>query len=61
LQEGIKMMEKSQLVRETLAEHIFQKFLANKQKEIEDYLKGVPQEYDEQVSPYEIKRYLPML
>ncbi|HOE13886.1 MAG TPA: type I glutamate--ammonia ligase [Candidatus Saccharicenans sp.] len=61
LQEGIKMMEKSQLVRETLGEHIFQKFLANKQKEIEDYLKSVPEEYDEQVSPYEIKRYLPML
>jgi len=61
LQEGIKTMEKSQLVRETLGEHIFQKFLANKQKEIEDYLKSVPKEYDQQVSPYEIKRYLPML
>jgi len=54
-------MEKSQLIRETLGEHIFQKFLANKQKEIEDYLKSVPEQYDQQVSPYEIKRYLPML
>jgi glutamine synthetase len=61
LQEGIKTMEKSQLIRETLGEHIFQKFLANKQKEIEDYLKSVPEQYDQQVSPYEIMRYLPML
>lgn len=61
LEEAIKLTEKSSLVRETLGEHIFQKFLANKQKEIDDYRKNVPDEYDKQVSPYEIKRYLPML
>jgi len=61
LEEAIRLAEKSQLVRETLGDHIFQKFLANKQKEIEDYLKNVPEEYDKQVSPYEVKRYLPFL
>jgi glutamine synthetase len=61
LQEGLKLVEKSQLVKEALGEHIFEKFLANKQKEIDDYQKNVPEEYDRQVSPYEIKRYLPML
>lgn len=61
LEEAIRFTEKSQLVRETLGEHIFQKFLANKQKEIDDYLKNVPDEYDRQVSPYEIKKYLPFL
>lgn len=61
LAEAIKLTEKSQLVRETLGEHIFQTFLTNKQKEVEDYLKNVPDEYDKQVSPYEIKRYLPVL
>jgi len=61
LQEAIKLTEKSLLVRETLGDHLFEKFLANKQKEIEDYLKNVPDEYDKQVSPYEIKKYLPML
>ncbi len=61
LREAIKLTEKSQLVRDTLGDELWQKFLANKYKEIEDYLKNVPEEYDKQVSPYEIKRYLPML
>jgi len=61
LEEAIKLAEKSSLVKETLGDHIFHKFLANKQKEIDDYKKNVPDEYDKQVSPYEISRYLPFL
>ncbi len=61
LQEAVKLAEKSQLVKEILGEHIFEKFISNKHKEIEDYLKNVPDEYEKQVSPYEIKKYLPML
>ncbi|MCI4445141.1 MAG: glutamine synthetase [Candidatus Aminicenantes bacterium] len=61
LQEAIRLTEKSSLVKETLGEHIFEKFMANKHQEIDDYWKNVPDEYDKQVSPYEIKRYLPML
>ncbi|MGC8746744.1 MAG: glutamine synthetase, partial [Candidatus Saccharicenans sp.] len=61
LQEAIKLTEKSSLVRETLGDHLFEKFLANKHREIEEYQKNVPDEYDKQVSPYEIKKYLPIL
>lgn len=61
LEEAIHLAGKSRLVRETLGDQLFEKFLANKRKEIEDYLKNVPDEYDKQVSPYEITRYLPML
>jgi Glutamine synthetase len=61
LQEAIRLTEKSSLVKETLGEHIFEKFMANKHQEIDDYWKNVPDEYDKQVSPYVIIRYLPML
>ncbi len=61
LDEAVKIMEKSDLVRETLGEHIFAKFIANKRQEIEDYRKNVGAEFDKQVSPYEVERYLPFL
>lgn len=61
LLEAVRLVEKSQLVRETLGEQLHGKFIANKKKEIEGYLQNVPDEFDKQVSPYEIKRYLPML
>jgi len=61
LEEAIKIMEKSVLLKETLGEHIFSKFLENKRREIEDYNKNVSPEFDKQVSDYEIKRYLPFL
>lgn len=61
LEEAVRLTEKSQLVRETLGDQLFKKFLENKRKEIEDYLKNVPEEYDKKVSPYEIKKYLAML
>lgn len=61
LVEAVKLMEKSALVRETLGEHIFAKFIANKRHEIEDYRKNVGAEFDKQVSPYEVERYLPFL
>ena len=61
LDEAVSLMEKSPLVRETLGEHIFAKFVENKRQEIEDYRKNVGAEYDKQVSEYEIKRFLPFL
>ncbi len=61
LEEAVKIMEKSALVRETLGEHIFAKFIANKRHEIADYRKNVGAEFDKQVSPYEVERYLPFL
>jgi len=61
LEEAVKLAEKSALVRETLGEHIFAKFIANKREEIADYLKTVGSEFDKQVSDYEIGRYLPFL
>jgi glutamine synthetase len=61
LEEAVKLMEKSPLVRATLGDHIFAKFIANKRQEIEDYRKNVGAEFDKQVSPYEVERYLPFL
>jgi len=53
LYEAILEYEKSDLVRKTLGEHIFNKFLENKRIEWDTYRI--------QVNVYEIERYLPML
>ena len=46
-------MERSELVAETLGEHVFEFFLRNKKAEWEDYRR--------QVSQWELDRYLPLL
>jgi glutamine synthetase len=61
LEEAVAIMEKSLVVRETLGDHIFEKLIANKRREIEDYGRSVSGEFDKQVSDYEIRRYLPVL
>ena len=53
LNEAISFMEKSDLVRETLGEHVFEYVLRNKRAEWQDYRR--------QVSAYELDRYLPVL
>jgi glutamine synthetase len=53
LESAIAVMEKSELVAETLGEHVFDFVLRNKRQEWE--------EYRSQVTPYELKRFLPML
>ena len=51
--EAIRAMEGSELVADTLGEHLFEHFLANKRAEFE--------EYRAQVTPFELQRYLPVL
>lgn len=53
LGEAIQVMERSELVAETLGEHVFDFFLRNKRQEW--------QEYRGQVTPYELEKYLPVL
>jgi len=53
LDQAIKAMQDSELVAETLGEHVFDFFLRNKREEW--------QEYRRQVTEYELGRYLPML
>jgi len=53
LHEAILAMEKSELVRETLGEHVFEYFLRNKRAEWDEYRK--------QVTAFELDRYLPVL
>ena len=53
LGEAIAMMEGSELVAETLGEHVFDFFLRNKRAEWDDYRS--------QVTPFELERYLPRL
>ncbi|MGV9663954.1 type I glutamate--ammonia ligase [Nocardia niigatensis] len=50
LDEALKAMEKSELVAETLGEHVFDFFLRNKRREWAGYRA--------QVTPYELKEYL---
>jgi glutamine synthetase len=53
LSEAIRAMEHSELVAETLGEHVFDFFLRNKRDEWADYRR--------QVTPFELARYLPVL
>ena len=53
LNQAISAMEKSELVAETLGEHVFDFFLRNKRAEWEEYRR--------QVTTWELDRYLPML
>jgi glutamine synthetase len=50
LEEAINEMEKSELIRETLGEHIFTKYIEAKRKEWEDYRT--------KITPWEIEHYL---
>ena len=51
--EAVKYMEKSELVKETLGEHIFNKFIENKKIEWD--------RYRTYVTDYEMKNYLSIL
>lgn len=53
LSQAIAAMERSELVAETLGEHVFDFFLRNKRTEWEDYRR--------QVTQWELDRYLPLL
>ena len=53
LHEAIVALEESQLIRQTLGEHVFEFVLRNKRAEWQDYRR--------QVSAYELDRYLPVL
>jgi glutamine synthetase len=53
LNQAIQAMERSELVAETLGEHVYDFFLRNKQAEWEEYRR--------QVTQWELDRYLPLL
>ena len=53
LSDALRVMEESELVAETLGEHVFDFFLRNKRAEWLDYRV--------RVTPYELERYLPTL
>ena len=53
LDQAIALAERSELVAETLGEHVFDFFLRNKRADWEDYRR--------QVTPWELERYLPSL
>jgi glutamine synthetase len=53
LADAISIMEESELVAETLGEGVFDFFLRNKRQEWSDYR--------QQITPFELNRYLPLL
>jgi glutamine synthetase len=61
LKEALENFKKSKLMRETLEDHIFQKIIQNKEIEWKKYKKAVGKKYQKEVSPYEVKEYLPIL
>ncbi|UCE41750.1 MAG: glutamine synthetase [Candidatus Aminicenantes bacterium] len=61
LEEAVKIMSQSELPRQILGKYIFNTFIANKQREIDEYRSNVSKEYDKQVSEFEVEKYLPFL
>ena len=61
LEEAVRLMEKSAVVKDALGEHLFRTLIANKLKEVEEYSRNVSGEFDKQVSDHEVRRYLPVL
>jgi glutamine synthetase len=53
LNDALAAMERSELVAETLGEHVFEWFLRNKRAEWDAYTR--------EVTPFELRRYLPVL
>jgi glutamine synthetase len=53
LNRAIEYAENSELLRETLGDHIFEQFITSKKVEWDDYRI--------RIHPYEIERYLPIL
>jgi glutamine synthetase len=53
LNRAIEYAESSDLLRETLGDHLFENFIASKKVEWDDY--------SIRIHPYEIERYLPVL
>jgi glutamine synthetase len=53
LGEALELMENSELVADTLGEHLFRHLLANKRREWA--------EYSAHVTQFEVERYLPLL
>jgi len=53
LDEAVRVMERSELVAETLGEHVFDYFLRNKRAEFESFRR--------QVTPWELQHLLPQL
>lgn len=61
LSEAIEITKKSDIVRETLGDHLFKKFIANKEAEITGYRREMGHKYDATVSPFEIEHNLSRL
>jgi len=61
LEEAVEITKNSRIVKETLGEHLFKKFIANKEAEIRNYRSEVGHKYDNRVSPFEIEHNLPRL
>jgi glutamine synthetase len=53
LYEAIAVAEESELLRETLGDHVFEFLIRNKREEWDNY--------KSYVTPYELERYLPLL
>jgi len=61
LEEAVEITRDSKLVKETLGEQLFEKFIANKEIEIRNYRAEAGHKYDTKVSPFEIEHNLPRL
>jgi glutamine synthetase len=66
LKEALELTKRSSFVRQIFGEHLFNKFIENKKKHLEEYEKSFTnkkefQEYDLEISPYEIENLLLVL
>ena len=53
LHDAVNEMERSELLADTLGDHVFEWFIRNKREEWDDY--------QSQVTQFELDRYLPLL
>jgi len=61
LKKALFLFKKSNFCKDVLGEHIFEKIIQNKEIEYAEYLKSVGKKFETEVSPYEIKKYFPVL
>ncbi len=61
LEEALGHFQKSELAKEALGAHLFDKIIQNKKIEWRKYKKVAGKKFKRKVSPYEIEKYLPVL
>lgn len=61
LEQAVELMSGSELVKDTLGEHVFTRFVENKRREIKNYENNTAPKDRDGITEYELQNYLPVL